>query len=80
MGARPRARLASTHTYRTLGCSALAVPLMKELNRQNLRVCVCVRERGGGAPTGSKDNEKETSAAAAEGEGEGEGEGGGLLR
>ena len=48
---------AHTHTHRTtLGYSVLAVPLMKELNRQNLRVCVCVcvcvcvseRERGEG--------------------------------
>ena len=51
MGERPRAREHThTHTHLTLGCSDLAVPLMKELNRQNLlcaHVCVCVRERGG---------------------------------
>ena len=33
-----------THTLRTLRCSILAVPLMKELNRQNL-FCRCVQQR-----------------------------------
>ena len=34
----------NTHTLRTLRCSILADPLMKELNRQNL-FCRCVQQR-----------------------------------
>ena len=54
----------NTHTLRTLRCSILAVPLMKELNRQNL-FCLGVQQRAQ-ATTGSEDNEEEEAAAGGE--------------
>ena len=54
-----------THTLRTLRCSILAVPLMKELNRQNL-FCLGVQQRAQ-ATTGSEDNEEEEAAAGGAG-------------